>query len=165
VQIDRRIRAAVIATVAIIVLAAATVSGTRWLTAGEPVTVTAPPGATETLPEGAYEPVVDLRFSELHQDLGSDRGRADVRTYAMPPGTTWEQVRSAVAAQLGGWDQAGDCLDNGRRRLWCTWTEPVEWWPRQVRIVFLRPPSEPDPEQPWPDNTFLVIGSGPGGNV
>lgn len=160
-----RVRVAVLGVVVIIVLVAAGVVGTRWLTAGEPVTVTAPPEATETLPEGAYEVVVDLRSSELHQDLRSGRGPAVVHTYAMPPGTTWEQVRAGAAAQLDGWAQAGDCADTGRRRLWCTWTEPASWWPRQVRIVFLRPPSEPDAEQPWPDNTFLVVGSGPGGNV
>jgi hypothetical protein len=165
VRIDRRIRVAIIGAVTIIVLAAAAVTGTRWLTAGEPVTVTAPPDATETLPEGAYELVVDLRSNELHQDLRSDRGRPDVHTYAMPSGTTWDEVRSGVAAQLAGWDQAGDCLDSGRQRLWCTWTEPADWWPRQVRIVFLRPPSKPDPGEPWPDNTFLMIGSGLGGNV
>ncbi|BEL03116.1 hypothetical protein Q0Z83_013070 [Actinoplanes sichuanensis] len=149
----------------IIILAAAAVTGTRWLTAGDPVAVAPPAGATETLPEGAYELVVDLRSSELHQDLRSERGPAQVNTYAMPAGTTWEQVRSAVAGRLDGWKQAGDCPDSGRRRLWCTWTEPANWWPRQVRIVFLRAPSKPDPESPWPDNTFLLIGSGPGGNV
>jgi hypothetical protein len=88
-----------------------------------------------------------------------------VDTYAMPAGTTWEQVRSAVAGQLDGWEQAGDCADSGRQRLWCTWTEPANWWPRRVRIVFLRAPSKPGPETTWPDNTFLLIGSGPGGNA
>jgi hypothetical protein len=162
---DRWVRPAVAGTIAVLVLGPATATGVRWLTAGQAVGVTAPPGASTRLPEGAYEVVVDLRSNELHTDLRTDRGPATVDTYAMPPETTWEQARSAVAAQLGGWRQAGDCADSGRQRLWCTWTEPVRWWPRQVRIVFLRPLTRTADRANWPDNTFLVIGSGPGGNA
>ncbi|MEU4560529.1 hypothetical protein AB0F72_19295 [Actinoplanes sp. NPDC023936] len=163
--IDRRVRVAVAGTVATIILGLAAFAGVRWFTAGERFAVTAPAGASEKLPEGGYEVVVDLRFSEVHQDLRTDRGAAGVSTYVMPPDTSWDQVRSAVADQLDGWKQAGDCLDSDRQRVWCTWTEPARWWPRRVKIVFIRPPTKAEGRSAWPDNTFLVIGSGLGGDV
>ena len=53
----------------------------------------------------------------------------------------------------------------GERQVQCSWSEPTRWWPRLVRIVFLRP-AEPGGANSyvWPDNTFLVIGSARGAN-
>lgn len=143
--------------------AAATVAGVRWTAAGEPVSVTAPPGASTTLPEGAYELVVDNRAHELYVDLRTDRGDPEVDTYAMPLATGWEEVRSAVAGQLDGWKQAGSCPDRGQWLVQCAWSEPTRWWPRTVWIVFLRP-APPDDRRSylWPDNTVLLIGSARG---
>ncbi|MEU4625344.1 hypothetical protein AB0G04_35910 [Actinoplanes sp. NPDC023801] len=164
-RMGRRVRVAVIGAVSMVVIGLAVVVGARWLTAGQAVGIAPPPGASEQLPDGSYEIVVDLRSSELHYDLRSDRGPATVDSYAMPPATTWEQARAAVAGQLDGWRQAGDCPDSGRQRTWCTWTEPARLWPRRVRIVFLRQPTTVEDRATWPDNTFLVIGSGPGGSA
>ncbi|SCG18344.1 hypothetical protein GA0070610_4687 [Micromonospora echinofusca] len=115
------------------------------------------------LPEGEYTMVVDNRTSEVFTDLRNDRGVPEVETYAMPPATTWDEVRSGVAGQLDGWKQVGDCADAGERRTQCSWWEPTRWWPRLVRIVFLRPA---DPgganSYAWPDSNFLVIGSARG---
>lgn len=115
------------------------------------------------LPEGEYTMVVDNRTSEVFTDLRNDRGVPEVETYAMPPATTWDEVRSGVAGQLDGWKQVGDCADAGERRTQCSWWEPTRWWPRLVRIVFLRP-ADPGGANSyvWPDNTFLVIGSARG---
>ncbi|BCL17174.1 hypothetical protein [Micromonospora sagamiensis] len=146
-------------------LAAAAVAGVRWMAAGEPVPIAAPTGASTVLPEGGYTVVVDNRTSEVFTDLRNDRGVPEVETYAMPPATTWDQVRSGIAGQLGGWKQVGDCADTGERRVTCSWSEPTRWWPRLVRIVFLRP-AEPGGANSyvWPDSTFLVIGSARGAN-
>jgi hypothetical protein len=152
-------------TVATIILVLAAFGGVRRLTAGEHFPITAPAGASEKLPEGGYEVVVDLRSSEVHQDLRTDRGAAGVSTYVMPLDTSWDQVRSTVADQLDGWKQTGDCLGSDQQRVWCTWTEPACWWPRRVKVVFIRPPKKAEDRAAWPDNTFLVIGSGLGGNV
>jgi len=147
------------------VLGAAAVAGVRWTTAGDPVPVTAPAGASTALPEGEYESVVDNRTAEVATDLRSERGEPQVQTYAMPAATTWDQVRSDVAGQLDGWEQVGDCADTGDRQVQCTWSEPTRWWPRLVRIVFLRPAEPGDTDSyPWPENTFLVIGSAPTGS-
>lgn len=144
-------------------LGAAAVAGVRWTAAGGPVPIAAPAGASTVLPEGEYTMVVDNRTSEVFTDLRNDRGVPEVETYAMPPATTWDEVRSGVAGQLDGWKQVGDCADAGERRTQCSWWEPTRWWPRLVRIVFLRPA---DPgganSYAWPDNTFLVIGSARG---
>lgn len=149
--------------IVVLAVVAATVAGVRWSTAGEPVSVAAPSGASTVLPEGAYEDVVDNRALEVSVDLSNDRGRPMVDTYAMPSTTAWEQVRSAVAGQLDGWEQVGDCADTGERRVPCSWSEPTRWWPRTVRIVFLRPALPGgDQSYEWPDNTFLVVGSAPG---
>lgn len=138
----------------------------RWSTAGEPVWVAAPSAASTVLPEGAnYETVVDTRAASVFDDLHNDRGVPRVQTYAMPPVTTWDQVRSAVAGQLDGWTEVGDCVDTGERQVQCSWSEPTRWWPRLVRIVFLRPPAPGAADaHVWPDNTFLVIGSARGAN-
>ncbi|MET7470707.1 hypothetical protein ACFYON_22165 [Micromonospora sp. NPDC005686] len=161
-----RARIATAAAIAVLCAAAATVAGVRWSAAGEPVAVAAPSGASTVLPEGAYEGVVDNRAIELSIDLSNDRGRPEVDTYAMPSATGWEQVRSAVSGQLDGWEQAGDCADTGERRVQCSWSEPTRWWPRLVRIVFLRPaPPGGDRSYGWPDNTFLVVGSARGADL
>jgi hypothetical protein len=159
------VRVGVASTAAIVILAVAALGGVRWFTAREHLSITAPAGASEKLPEGGYEVVVDLRFSEVHQDLRTDRGAASVRTYTMPLDTSWDQVRSAVAGQLDGWEQAGDCLGSNQQHDLCTWTEPARWWPRQVKIVFIRPPKKAEDRAAWPDNNFLVIGSGLGGTL
>ncbi|WBB79864.1 hypothetical protein O7606_00155 [Micromonospora sp. WMMD882] len=149
---------------AVMVLGAAAVAGARWHTAGEPVPVAPPPGSSTTLPEGSYETVVDNGAAEVSTDLRTGRGGAEVRTYALPAAATWDQVRSGVAGQLDGWRQVGDCADTGDRRVRCSWSEPTRWWPRRVRIVFLRPAAPGDADSyPWPDNTFLVIGAARGG--
>ncbi|MEU1885901.1 hypothetical protein [Micromonospora sp. WMMD987] len=153
-----------LATVGVLLLlGVAVVAGVRWTTAGEPVPVAAPTGASTVLPEGGYTTVVDNRTSEVFTDLHNDRGVPEVDTYALPPATTWDQVRSGVAGQLDAWRQVGDCADTGERRVQCSWSEPTRWWPRLVRIVFLRP-AEPGGtgSYAWPDNTFLVIGSARG---
>ncbi|WJK41441.1 hypothetical protein O7608_03115 [Solwaraspora sp. WMMA2056] len=152
-------------TGAVLVLGAAAVAGVRWTTAGEPVPVTAPAGASTALPEGEYEAVVDNRTAEVATDLRSERGAPQVATYAMPAATTWDQVRSDVAGQLDGWEQVGDCADTGDRQVQCSWSEPTRWWPRLVRIVFLRPAEPGDTDSyVWPESTFLVIGSAPSGS-
>jgi hypothetical protein len=163
VRIDRRVRVAVAGTAATVILALAALGGARWFTAGEHLAITAPAGASEKLPEGGYEVFVDLRFSEVHQDLRTDRGAASVRTYTMPLDTSWDQVRSTVAGQLDGWEQAGDCTGSNQQQVRCTWTEPARWWPRQVKVVFIRPPEKAEDRTAWPGRTFLVIGSGLGG--
>jgi hypothetical protein len=89
--------------VATIILVLAGFGGVRWSTAGKHFAITAPAGASEKLPEGGYEVVVDLRFSEVHQELRTGRGAAGVSTYVMPLDTSWDQVRSTVAGQLDGW--------------------------------------------------------------
>ncbi|WP_431880396.1 hypothetical protein [Micromonospora marina] len=161
-----RVPLAIAGATVVLGAAAATVAGVHWAAAGEPVSVAAPPGASTALPEGAYETVVDNRASEISVDLRNERGGPEVDTYAMPSATGWEQVRSAVAGQLDGWKQAGDCADKGERRVRCSWSEPTRWWPRTVRIVFLRPaPAGGDQSYEWPDNTFLVIGSARGGDL
>jgi hypothetical protein len=165
VRIDRRARVALAGTVATIILVLAAFGGVRWLTAGEHFTINAPAGASEKLPEGGYEVVVDLRSSEVHQELRTDRGAASVSTYVMPLDTSWDQVRSMVADQLDGWEPTGDCLGSDPQRARCTWTEPARWWPRRVKIVFIRPPNKAEDRAAWPDSTFLVIGSGLGSNV
>jgi hypothetical protein len=148
---------------AILVLGAAAVAGARWMAAGEPVPVAAPAGSSTVLPEGEYTAVVDNRASEVSIELHNDRGDPEVETYTMPTTTSWDQLRSSVADQLGDWEQAGDCADTGERRIQCTWSEPTRWWPRQVRIVFLRPAQPGDADDyTWPDNTFLVVGSARG---
>ncbi|MEU7930975.1 hypothetical protein [Micromonospora echinofusca] len=148
---------------AILVLGAAVAAGVRWTAAGGPVPIAAPAGASTVLPEGEYTMVVDNRTSEVFTDLRNDRGVPEVETYAMPSATTWDEVRSGVAGQLDGWKQVGDCADSGERRTQCSWWEPTRWWPRLVRIVFLRP-ADPGGANSyvWPDNTFLVIGSARG---
>ncbi|GAA1595578.1 hypothetical protein GCM10009828_021150 [Actinoplanes couchii] len=151
-----------IVILAVVVAGVAAVAGVRWLTAGEPVLVAAPDGASEQLPEGRYETVVDLRTSEVHHDLRTDRGPATVNTYLLPPSAAWDQIRSGVAGQLPDWEQTGDCLDTGEKRIRCRWTESAFWSPRRVEVVFLRPPTNPEDRAGWPDNTFLVIGSGRG---
>ena len=107
----------------------------------------------------------DAFREEVFTDLRTGRGVPEVETYAMPPATTWDQVRSGVAGQLDGWKQVGDCADTGERQVKCSWSEPARLWPRLVRIVFLRP-AEPDDANSyvWPDNTFLVVGSARGTN-
>ncbi|MGA4683097.1 hypothetical protein [Micromonospora sp. AB353] len=161
-----RVPLATAGTIVVLGVAAATVAGVRWSAAGEPVSVAAPAGASTVLPEGAYEAVVDNRALEISVDLSNDRGRPEVDTYALPPASGWEQVRSAVAGQLDGWKQVGDCADTGERRLQCSWSEPTRWWPRMVRIVLLRPgpPGDGDSYE-WPDNAFLVVGSSRGGDL
>ncbi|MDG4767826.1 hypothetical protein O7632_27580 [Solwaraspora sp. WMMD406] len=159
-------RSHAIAGVILVVLGAAAVAaGVRWTAAGEPVPVVAPVGASTVLPEGEYTMVVDNRAAEIFTDLRTARGVPRVDTYALPPAATWDQVRSGVAGQLDGWEQVGDCADTGERRVQCSWSEPTRWWPRLVRIVFVRP-AEPDDADSyvWPDNTFLVVGSANGTN-
>ncbi|WP_431883420.1 hypothetical protein [Micromonospora gifhornensis] len=49
-------------------------TGMRWSTAGEPVSVAAPSAASTVLPEGAsYETVVDTRAATVYTDLHDQR--------------------------------------------------------------------------------------------
>lgn len=136
----------------------------RWTTAGAAHDVVPPAGATTQLPEGErYETVVDNRANAITLGLSNDRGPAAVSTYALPPESPWPQARDAVAAQLDGWEQVGDCADNADARLVeCAWREPARWWPREVRATMMRPPTAGDDRAGWPDLTILIIGSGRG---
>ncbi|WP_433830454.1 hypothetical protein ACQP2E_10905 [Actinoplanes sp. CA-015351] len=164
-RFDRRALRASVAVVAVGgALTLGVLAGVRWTAAGEPLTITPPAGADERLPEGGYEPVIDNEASDVHRTLESDRGSAEVGTYAVPPATTWDDVSSVVAGQLGeGWQRFGDCADTGKRVITCRWEEPSRWWPRSVQVVLMRPPADRSKDDfVWPDNKFLIIGAGRG---
>ncbi|MFF0378878.1 hypothetical protein [Actinoplanes missouriensis] len=161
---DRRAwRTAVAVVTAGCLLTLATITGVRWLAAGDSVVIVPPAGATERLPEGGYESVVDNETADVYRILDSDRGKPAVGVYAMPPATTPDQVVAVVAGQLDGWRQRGDCADTGKRVISCRWEEQARWWPRTVRVELMRPPpTDLQENYPWPDITVLIIGSGRG---
>ncbi|BBH67526.1 hypothetical protein ACTI_42110 [Actinoplanes sp. OR16] len=157
------VRGAVAVVLAGGLLTAAAFAGARWFTAGQPVAITPPAGATEQLPEGGYESSVDNETSDVHAQLESGRGWPDVHVYALPADTTWSDVTPVVGGQLEGWKQLGQCGETGRRVTTCRWEEQARWQPRTVRAVLLGPPAiNPEAGYEWPDIKILIIGAGRG---
>ncbi|MEV4347085.1 hypothetical protein AB0J83_21730 [Actinoplanes sp. NPDC049596] len=91
--------------------------------------------------------------------MRNDRGKANVRIYAMPAGSPWLQSRQVVATQLDHWEQVGGCADRPEAVLVeCAWREPTRWWPREVELAMMRLPAS----NGRPASTFVIIGSGLG---
>jgi len=134
----------------------------RWRAAGVAHAITPPAGAVPHSPEGdGYERAVFDRASIIARRLRTDRGKATVRTYAVPPDSPWLQLRMSVATQLDHWEQLGACTDNPAARLLeCGWREPTRWWPREVQLTMVRPPPASGSSDGKPELTFLIIGSG-----
>ncbi|GIF17334.1 hypothetical protein Ate02nite_00640 [Paractinoplanes tereljensis] len=148
----------------VLVIALAAISLLRWRAAGVAHSIVPPAGAAAPSfrsPESERE-VAD-RAALIALRLRNDRGRATVRSYAMPPGSPWLQARKSVATQLDRWEEVGDCADNLEATIVeCTWREPTRWWPREVALTMMRLPSAGEARSNRTGATFVIIGSGMG---
>ncbi|WP_213010535.1 hypothetical protein [Paractinoplanes toevensis] len=148
----------------VVVIALAAIALLRWKAAGVAHSISPPAGATApSFRTPKYERDVGDRAAIIARRLRNDRGRATVRSYAMPPGSPWMQAQKVVATQLDHWEQVGDCADNPEATIVeCTWREPTRWWPREVALTMLRLPSAGEARSDRTGATFVIIGSGVG---
>jgi hypothetical protein len=160
----RRLSAFVAGLLLIVVLVFAAVGFMRWKAAGVARVIAPPAGAaTPSFDSAKNERDVVDRAGIVARSLRTDRGKATVRTYAVPPGSPWLQSRKVVATQLDHWEQLGDCADSIEARIVeCAWREPTRWWPREVVLTMLRLPPASGEGGNRPGSTFVIIGSGPG---
>jgi hypothetical protein len=150
--------------VLVVAIALAATALLRWKASGVAHAIAPPAGAAAPSFDGAgYERDVADRAALVALRLRNDRGRATVRSYAMPPGSPWLQSRKVVATQLDQWEQVGDCADNLEATIVeCAWREPTRWWPREVTLTMMRLPSAGAARADRTGATFVIIGSGVG---
>ena len=151
----------------VVAIALAATALLRWKASGVAHAIAPPAGAAAPSFDGAeYERDVADRaalVALVALRLRNDRGRATVRSYAMPPGSPWLQSRKVVATQLDHWEQVGDCADNLEATIVeCAWREPTRWWPREVTLTMMRLPSAGAARADRTGATFVIIGSGVG---
>ncbi|KUL23545.1 hypothetical protein [Actinoplanes awajinensis] len=163
-RIGRRLLGVAVAGL-VLVIALGAIALVRWKAAGVAHALVPPTGAaTPSFLGPEYERDVADRGALIALRLRSDRGRATVRSYAMPPGSPWLQSRELVATQLDHWEQVGDCADDLEATIVeCTWREPTRWWPREVALTMMRLPSAGKARSDRTGATFVIIGSGVGG--